>query len=72
MQWKTWSYRLFFPRNCGNLSRMTVMTVSVVENCVPNPRESNIRKNRIDQRGEIGILETASGYAINANPAPFK
>jgi hypothetical protein len=51
---------------------MTVMTVSVVENCVPNPRESNIRKNRIDQRGEIGILETASGYAINANPAPLK
>ena len=46
------------------------MTVSVVENCVPNPRHNNMKKNKIDQRGEIGILETASGYAMKARPAP--
>ncbi len=49
---------------------MMVMTVSVVENCVPNPKERSMRKKRIDQSGEIGIRETASGYAMNARPAP--
>ena len=43
------------------MSRRTVMTVSTVENWVPKPRESSIRKKRIDQRGEIGIRATASG-----------
>ena len=37
------------------------MTVSTVENWVPKPRDKSIMKKRIDQRGEIGILETASG-----------
>ena len=45
----------------GNLSRRMVMTVSTVENWVPKPRESSIMKNRMDQRGEMGILDTASG-----------
>ena len=45
-------------------------TVSTVENWVPKPRDKSIMKKRIDQRGEIGILETASGYAMKASPAP--
>ena len=36
------------------------------------PREMSMRKNRIDQSGEMGIRETASGQAINARPAPEK
>ena len=52
---------LFFPLRLGNRSRRTVMTVSTVENWVPKPRDKSIMKKRIDQRGEIGILETASG-----------
>ena len=38
-----------------------VTTVSVVENWVPKPRESSIRKKRMLQSGDIGILDTASG-----------
>jgi len=30
----------------------------------------SMRKNRIDQRGEIGNCATTSGYATNAKPAP--
>ena len=44
-----------------DLSRRMVMTVSTVENWVPNPRERSIMKKRIDQRGDIGIRATASG-----------
>ena len=45
----------------GKWSVKMVITVSVVENWVPKPRESNIMKKRTLQRGDIGILETASG-----------
>ena len=38
----------------GNWSVRMVTTVSVVENWVPNPRESSIRKKRMDHSGEIG------------------
>ena len=55
------SHLLFFPLRLGNRSRRTVMTVSTVENWVPKPRDKSIMKKRIDQRGEIGIRETASG-----------
>lgn len=55
------THLLFFPLRLGNLSRRTVTTVSTVENWVPKPRDKSIMKKRIDQRGEIGILETASG-----------
>ena len=55
------THLLFFPLRLGNRSRRTVTTVSTVENCVPKPRDKSIMKKRIDQRGEIGILETASG-----------
>ena len=37
------------------------MTVSVVENWVPKPRERSIKKKRTLQSGDIGILDTASG-----------
>ena len=57
----TVAHLLFFPLRLGNRSRRTVTTVSTVENWVPKPRDKSIMKKRIDQRGEIGILETASG-----------
>ena len=47
--------------SCGNWSVRMVTTVSVVENWVPKPRESSIRKKRMLQSGDIGILDTASG-----------
>ena len=31
---------------------------------------NNIRKNSTAHNGEIGSLDTASGYATNANPGP--
>ena len=55
------THLLFLPRRLGNLSRRMVMTVSTVENWVPKPRERSIMKKRMDQRGEMGILETAWG-----------
>lgn len=29
-----------------------------------------MKKNKMDHKGEIGSLERASGYAMNANPNP--
>lgn len=31
-----------------------------------------MKKNRMDQRGEIGSFERASGYTINASPKPTR
>lgn len=50
--------------NClrfGNLSRIAVVTVSIKANCESRPSVSNIKKNRSDQRGDIGSLVTTSG-----------
>ena len=35
-----------------------------------NPSVNSMKKKRNDHNGEIGIFETASGYATNANPCP--
>ena len=54
----------------GHKSTMVVTTVSKTVNCVPKPSVSSIMKNRMDHSGAIGNWETASGYTMNANPAP--
>ena len=38
--------------------------------CESNPRKRSMTKNRMAQKGAIGNLATASGYAMNANPGP--
>lgn len=35
-----------------------------------SPTVKSIKKNRTDHRGEMGSLERASGYAMNAKPNP--
>lgn len=35
-----------------------------------SPTVKSIRKNKMDHRGEMGSLERASGYAMNAKPNP--
>lgn len=37
-----------------------------------SPTVRSIKKNKMDQRGEMGSLERASGYAMNAKPNPAK
>ena len=50
------------PRNLsGQESTIVVTTVSKTVNWVPSPSVSNITKNKIDQKGANGSLDTASG-----------
>lgn len=35
-----------------------------------SPTVKSIKKNKMDHRGEMGSLERASGYAMNAKPNP--
>ena len=35
-----------------------------------SPTVRSMKKNRMDHRGEMGSLERASGYAMNARPNP--
>ena len=46
------------------------MTHCTIVNWEPKPSVSNITKNKMDHRGEIGRRATASGYATKAKPAP--
>ena len=52
-------------------SMMVETTVVTMAICVPMPSVKIIEKKRIDQSGEMGIFEIASGYATNARPAPY-
>lgn len=37
-----------------------------------SPTVKSMKKNKVDHRGEIGSLERASGYAMNAKPNPAR
>lgn len=39
-------------------------------NCESRPTVRSIKKKRTDQSGEMGSLDRASGYAMNAKPNP--
>ena len=76
---ETWQH---LSEICGYLFRAVIWnkdktTVIVNKNTelltwLSRPRRITIAKNRHDQKGAIGIWDTASGYAINAKPGPVE
>lgn len=42
----------------------------MLANCESRPTVRSMKKNKMDHRGEMGSLDRASGYAMNARPNP--